>query len=324
VDEVIFLEVLEGDSVQARHKLDRLPVTVGRGYANDVILDDPKVSAEHILLERREDGAVVLRDVGSVNGTFRVAPWAPLKEDLVLTPDARVSVGDTVLRFRPRSFAVEDTLVNEAPAAPQERLFERPRAFALTMQALVAVCFITERMTQFRKTDWGDLFLSSVLPVGFAFLWAGGWALASRIARRSFHFRVHATIGAMVLLGITLTPPVFALLSFSFSLGSWLSFVHTLATLGLLGWGVYWHLRYVTRWRGQRLVRGIVIASAGVLVLINVTELLGNEDFSESLEFPRSLLPPVLRVAPAHSVDSFFEEMKPLETKVDALTKKEG
>jgi hypothetical protein len=321
VDEVIFLEVLEGDSVQARHKLDRLPVTVGRGYGNDIILDDPKVSAEHLRLERREDGAVVLRDVGSVNGTFRVDPWAPLKEDLVLTPDARVSVGDTVLRFRPRSFVVEDTVVNEAPAAPQERLFERPRAFALAMQGLVALSFITERMTQFRKTDWGDLFLSSVLPVGLAFLWAGGWALASRIARRNFYFRVHATIGALVLLGFTLAPPLFAFLSFSFSLGSWLSFVRTLAILALAGWGLYWHLRYVTRWRGQRLVRGIVIASVGVLVLTNVTALLGNEDFSDALEFPRSLLPPALRVAPAHSMDSFFEEVTPLEKKVDALTK---
>ncbi|RKH71894.1 FHA domain-containing protein [Corallococcus sp. AB049A] len=320
MDEVIFLEVLEGDAVQSRHRLDKLPVSVGRGYANDIILDDPKVSAEHLRLERREDGAVVLHDVGSVNGTFSVEPWARLKE-LVLTPDTRVSVGDTVLRFRPRSFMVEDTVVNEAPASPRERLFERPRAFALAMQALVAVSFISERVTQFGKTDWGDLLLSSVLPLGLALLWAGGWSLASRIARRSFHFRVHATIGALLLLGFAVAPPLFALLSFSFSLGAWLGFVRTLAVLGLVGWGLYWHLRYVTRWRSARLVRGLVIASLGVLTLTNVSELLGNEPFSESLEFPRSLLPPVLRVAPARSMDSFFEDVQPLEKKVDALVK---
>ncbi|RKH05362.1 FHA domain-containing protein [Corallococcus carmarthensis] len=320
MDEVIFLEVLEGDAVQSRHRLDTLPVTVGRGYANDIILDDPKVSAEHLRLERREDGAVVLRDVGSVNGTFSVEPWVAVKE-LVLTPDTRVSVGDTVLRFRPRSFVVEDTVVNEAAASPRERFFERPRAFALAMQALVAMSFISERVTQFQKTDWGDLLLSSVLPLGLALLWAGGWSLASRIARRSFYFRVHATIGALLLLGFAVAPPLFSLLSFSFSLGAGLGFVRMLAVLGLVGWGIYWHLRYVTRWSAKRVVRGLVIASVGVLVLTNVSELLGNEPFSESLEFPRSLLPPVLRVAPAHSVDSFFEDVKPLEKKVDALVK---
>ncbi len=320
MDEVIFLEVLEGDAVQARHRLERWPVTVGRGYANDVILDDPKVSAEHLRLERREDGAVVLRDVGSVNGTFSVEPWVALKE-LVLTPDVRVSVGDTVLRFRPRSFAVEDTVVNEAPAAPSERLLERPRAFALSLQALVVMSFLSERVTQFRKTDWGDLLMSTVVPLGLALLWAGGWSLASRIARKRFYFRVHTTIAALVLLGFSLSPPVFALLGFSFSLGAWLSFVRTLAVLGLVGWGIYWHLRYVTRWSGKRVVRGLVIASVGVLVLTNVSEVLGNEDFSEALEFPRSLLPPVLRVAPAHSLDAFFDDAKPLEKKVDALVK---
>ncbi|RKH01804.1 FHA domain-containing protein [Corallococcus sp. CA053C] len=320
MDEVIFLEVLEGDAVQARHRLEKLPVTVGRGYGNDVILDDPKVSAEHLRLERREDGAVVLHDVGSVNGTFNVQPWARLQE-LVLTPDARVAVGDTVLRFRPRGFEVEDTVVNEA--VPRERLFERPRAFALTLQALVAVAFISERVTQFQKTDWGDLLLAGVVPLGLALLWAGGWSLASRIARRSYYFRAHATIGGMVLLGFALSPPLFALLSFSFALGSGLAVVRTLLILGLVGWGLYWHLRYVTRWSSKRVVRGLVIASVGVLVLTNVSVMLGNEDFSEALEFPRSLLPPVLRVAPAHSMDSFFEELTPLAEDVDALAKED-
>lgn len=88
MDEVIFLEVLEGDSVQARHRLERFPVNVGRGYGNDVILDDPKVSAEHLRIERREDGTLVLRDVGSQNGTYRVEPWAQLAELEVLAAPA--------------------------------------------------------------------------------------------------------------------------------------------------------------------------------------------------------------------------------------------
>ena len=64
MDEVIFLEVLEDEEgVAARHRLERFPVTVGRGYTNDVILDDPKVSAAHLRIERTEQGALVLRDV---------------------------------------------------------------------------------------------------------------------------------------------------------------------------------------------------------------------------------------------------------------------
>ena len=123
MDEVIFLEELEGEDVHARHRLERFPVTVGRGYTNDVILDDPKVSASHLRIERTEDGRLVLRDVGSHNGTFRVEPWARLAE-LELTDDARVAVGDTVLRFRGRSHVVEDTRITAIPVAPRGRPFE--------------------------------------------------------------------------------------------------------------------------------------------------------------------------------------------------------
>ena len=100
MDEVIFLEVIEGDAVHARHRLERFPVTVGRGYANDVIVDDPKVSSVHLRIERTEDGSLMLHDVGSTNGTYLVEPWTRLVQGVV-TSDTRVAVGDT----RPRSVA---------------------------------------------------------------------------------------------------------------------------------------------------------------------------------------------------------------------------
>lgn len=322
MDEVIFLEVLEGDSVQARHRLERFPAQVGRSYANEVILDDPKVSAEHLRIERREDGALVLRDLGSQNGTFRVEPWAPLSE-LVLTPDARVAVGDTVLRFRPRNHKVEDTVIAAVPEAHRERLFERPRAFSLSIQALLLTCLVTEHLTNYGRTDWGELFTSGMFPLGVALLWAGGWSLASRIARRRFHFRTHGTIGSLMLLGVTVVSPVFAGVGFSLSLGRGLGFLQMLAYLALLGWGLHWHLRYVTRWDSRRLVRVLALGAAGFLALAHLPRLLGNEEFSPSLEFSRSLLPPAFRLAPTRSVDAFFQETAGLQQAVDALAKEE-
>lgn len=45
-------------------------ITIGRqGAANDIVLDNPQVSRHHAVIERA-DGAHVLRDVGSTNGTF--------------------------------------------------------------------------------------------------------------------------------------------------------------------------------------------------------------------------------------------------------------
>jgi FHA domain/zinc-ribbon domain len=45
-------------------------VTVGRAPSSDVFLDDVTVSREHALIERRPDGGMHVRDLGSLNGTY--------------------------------------------------------------------------------------------------------------------------------------------------------------------------------------------------------------------------------------------------------------
>ena len=320
MDEVIFLEVLEGDSVQARHRLERFPVSVGRGYGNDVIIDDPKVSAEHLRIERREDGALVLRDVGSQNGTYRVEPWAQLAE-LELAPDTRVSVGDTLLRFRARSHPVEKTVIAAPPTAPRPRMFERPRSFSLAMQALLGASLLEGYLANYGRTDWGELTVALVVPLGITFLWAGGWSIASRIARRQFHYRTHATVAALVLLGAVLIQPLLTLVGFSLGVSGNLAWAHHAAFLGLMAWGLYWHLRYVTKWEPARLIRVIAVVTLTFGALSRADEWLGNESFSTELGFRRALLPPAFRLVGAEPVEDFFADAVKVQEQVDALAK---
>ena len=320
MDEVIFLEVLEGDIVHARHRLERFPVTVGRGYASDVILDDPKVSPAHLRIERAEDGGLVAKDLGSRNGTFRVEPWARMAE-LVLTQDARVMVGDTVLRFRGRGYEVPEALVAEAQVAPQRRLLDRPQAFLGALGAAMLASLLSSYVTSYDKTDWGELLFSMLLPTALALVWAGGWAIASRIARRQFHFRAHGAIGGLVLLGFICIPGLMTVLSFTLSWESTHQLLGLSLYLVLVGWGLFWHLRYVTRWESRRLGAMVAAIILGFGTLIQAQELLGNEDFSTSLRFPRSLLPASFRLLPASTMDDFFKETGDLQKQVDALAK---
>ncbi|MFE8598274.1 FHA domain-containing protein [Archangium violaceum] len=320
MDEVIFLEVLEADEVHARHRLDRFPVTVGRGYSNDVILDDPKVSASHLLIERTEDGRLVLRDTGSTNGTFRVEPWARLAE-LELSDDARVAVGDTVLRFRGRSHVVEDTRVTAIPVAPQVRPFERPFAFPVVLAVTVLTYLLREYLTNYQKTDWGSLALAVVAPVFVCFVWSGLWSVASKVARRVFHFGAHGTIGSLGLLGLLVIPLLIGVITYSLGLGAWVRWVYLAAYLGWMGFILFWHLRYVTRTEPQRLITvlGIVLVCFGALT--QADSLLGEEDFSSSIDFDRTLLPPAFQWVPSKPVETFFEGTQKLQEDVDKLAK---
>jgi hypothetical protein len=258
--------------------------------------------------------------VGSRNGTFRVEPWARLAE-LVLEDDARVVVGDTVLRFRARTHAVEPTRLTAMPVAPRARLFERPFAFPATLAATVVAFLLYEYLTSFQKTDWGALAVAVFAPVFIAFAWTALWSVSSRVARRRFYFGAHGTIASVAMMGLLLVPLGLTLVTYGLSLGPWVKWLYVAGYLGWMGTVFFWHLRYVTRWESRRLV-GVLAAILVICgTLMQADTLLGEEEFSPWLPIGRTLLPPDFQVVPAKSVESFFEETRGLQDEVDALVK---
>ncbi len=77
-------------------EIDAAAVTVGRGHANDIPLDDEFASTQHARLEARKDG-VWVEDVGSTNGT--VVNGARIDGPRKLAPGDVIRIGDTDFRF---------------------------------------------------------------------------------------------------------------------------------------------------------------------------------------------------------------------------------
>ena len=88
--------VAEGKNRGAALALLRAQGTVGRHPTNDLVLEDPRVSAVHLELTRRPAGHVLVRDAGSTNGTW-IGDHRVLEVELA--PGAIVRVGDTLLRL---------------------------------------------------------------------------------------------------------------------------------------------------------------------------------------------------------------------------------
>ena len=110
-----FIELLarNGDVV-ARQRFDTLPVTIGRGYDNDFVLDDAHTAPRHAVLELDVDGGLVLRDAGSQNGIVlhgRRQPSVPLDGTTI------VRLGHTRLRVRDAAFPVAPEVTDGHDAA---------------------------------------------------------------------------------------------------------------------------------------------------------------------------------------------------------------
>ena len=65
---MISLQILRDGRVIREAVFSTLPVTIGRGPDNSVVLTDPSVSRSHARIERPEGGGYRLVDLGSRNG----------------------------------------------------------------------------------------------------------------------------------------------------------------------------------------------------------------------------------------------------------------
>lgn len=96
-----WLAVVMGPQAGRLYKLKRHGTRIGRKAGNDIVIDDRYVSAEHALVEAKDevDGGTqfIIRDLGSANGT-RINGQP---EDMSALRDGdRISFGETELEFK--------------------------------------------------------------------------------------------------------------------------------------------------------------------------------------------------------------------------------
>jgi hypothetical protein len=71
---MIWVEILSRHrDVAARVRVMGDEASIGRGYDNDVIVDDPYVAAHHLRVFRDAAGKLIAQDLGSANGTSPTA-----------------------------------------------------------------------------------------------------------------------------------------------------------------------------------------------------------------------------------------------------------
>lgn len=318
----VIVELL-GTHGQVRHRtrLATLPATIGRGYDCDVILDDPHICARHAELAREESGALVLRDLGSVNGTGLRGSDART-EKLAIASGDRVWLGPVELRI----VDVEHPIPAAVPLASDRRLTTgviRPaRALAVCAGAFLAFTLIN-----YQSSVEADALLGAIQGSVYFFagvgIWASVWALATRIVSARFRFMQHwAWAIGIMLVGVVLT-----------TIGEWIDFlgpavelgslVTAVSALALLPVLIAGHLEIASSMSGRRRWRA-ALSVGGIVILLALIESLGTDDANWSLEFSGTLKPLPARLIHGVTLDEFMSSAESLKTEVDALAEEEA
>jgi len=303
-----YVELLarNGDVLQ-RQCVDALPIRIGRGYANDVILDDDYAAPSHAVVEPGADGRLVLRDLGSRNG---IVVRGRRVQNVALAGDTVARIGHTALRVRAADWPVAPELVDRTFHGWEGVL---PGALGLLLAGAVAL------LARWLADD--SLFevarYAEALAAGLAvaLLWGGAWACANRLFARHARLGRHlfvfgcgvTALAAYVLLGSTL--------AYAFSAEAFTHYASHVAVVLVAG-AVYFHLCTI---RPQNRVRYRWIC-AGLAVLCSSLILAGNIQrtgrVSDEL-YMAVLMPPTVRVSPDHGLDEFMRGVEAMKGPLD-------
>lgn len=320
---MIWVELLDRHGqVTARTRWDALPVTFGRGYAGDVVIDDRHVDAVHARLVRDEQGALVLEDAGSLNGIVTAAGARAAR--VVVTGPTVVHLGQTAVRLVPMDAPVAAAVPLPSAARGVVALVMAPRAAVLIAVAGLAAAATDIWLGDPEANAWRQA-LGGALAVAVAVaVWAGGWALGGRAHGQRPAFLAHFAAAWLALLALDLAGLVF----------DTAAFVLDLEALAVAGGAVTGALCltaliavHLALAGGMSARRRLIVAASVVAAMAGVGTLIGEAakgEFEPDEVTIRAAVEPVpAGIVRARDLDAFLGETVTLQRAVDALAREE-
>ena len=316
MEALAFVEIVDRHrEVVSRHPVHGWPVTVGRSYAADVIVDDPFVAPLHLTIEPVGEGRFRVSDLGSVNG-ISLDSSSERVESAELGCDELVRLGHTQLRLRTASYAV----------APERRLlgmaFYRRTSTFIGIAALMIALFAFNAWVMTTDDEHRYLMFFPVLGTVIAVaIWVSIWYFVGSAIGRRPNFAAHGSVACAGVIALLGADALFEYLAYGFN-AQWLDYAGLLASIALVGYIFYWHLLLNSRARPRNLMLvsacvSLVLAAATVGADL-LTDMLqeGNQEYSDAIKAPAFLF------VGGTSPEAFLADTDELKRKVDALAKK--
>jgi hypothetical protein len=317
MDPLGYLEVLDRRGrVVARHAVTGEAITVGRGYDNDLILDDPYVSPHHLAIVRTED-SILARDLDSDNGLFGTG--RDRVPHLVLVSGLVFRIGQTELRYQAIGAAVAPTLKETRQHRDLLTVIgTAPRRRLIVLGALVLFA------TMYYQSSYEEV--TRAEAIGGAFgglvllgLWAGAWAFAGRVVSQQFRFWMHLTWAALISALFLVTAIVTEYFEFMFSWSSLVGLLMGLVALALFGSGLFGHFGIVGTMPVRRQVAVTAWITAGVVAAMSMFALAAEDTFSNEIPWSGTLKPVGVSLLPKVTVEDFRRRSAALQEEVDGM-----
>lgn len=302
----VILEIIQR-GVHHYHKVDSFPVTIGRAFDNDIILQDITVSPHHLVIQE-EDGEILIQNLADENGTkVNGSRMGDTPVGVNLPVSFRIS--DIKARLLASDMPVEETRVRDCSG--MFCVFSSPVWAILLLLSTIAL-FFYERYLVTPVAKEPLYYLSSVLPsvwtiLGITVVIAG----ISRLSTHRWEIIPAISIASLIFLVPQLFDYIGHFVSYLFtsdSLGSWLKNTAKFLIIPAL-LAAFMVKTIHTKWLPALGVAVLVYSPFLAYQLLGVVDDLNlKSGFSEIPSYSQTLLPHDTRLNTTISLDQFAKE----------------
>ncbi len=303
-----FIEILDrAGQVKYREKIGPEGLTLGRGYENDLIIDDPYMCPKHLQLTWNED-CLMAFDLDSVNG-MRHDKEKQRKKQICLNTVDNLHIGRTTLRFRPLDYPIGPTKADDAHSNITRLITHfafPPVAFLFAYLAII----LSTHLGSNKEFD-GQIFggtLMVFLPLLVA--WSTIWAFTGKIISQKAKFLVHCGIACTGILFTIGVPTLLDYASFAAgfdSIGNIPIFI--IDSMLIAGW-IFLHLSFVSQSPPKKHVKTAIGFALLILSFTAISENLMQDKFSYNPRYEVNLKPPFLQLTEGKSPPIFFQSIQ--------------
>jgi hypothetical protein len=307
---MIWVEILSRHrDVVARFRVDGDEAHIGRGYGNDVIIDDPYVAVRHVRVFRDEAGRLVAENAGSKNGMF-LDRDSTRRGRIDVDPERPIRIGNTYVRIREPDYAV-----------PLERLTGARRSvWPIVIAAALGVSILGLEALFLWLMQTGEprtsMYLTPLLTIaGWAVAWVSAWTVVCRVFFGQSSFLQNLLIALSGLLVYSLYREFAQFAAFAFTWPAGVTYDYAVQSF-IIAAVCFFHLRETGR--SHLALKGALVVAL-LAVAIAVQTVLRSEAVSDfgPQNIARRLLPPALRLAPVRNESDFFAEIERLKAGLD-------
>lgn len=292
-----------------RH-IARFPLTIGRGYGNDIILGDPYVAAEHIVIDVAENGWS-LRQLDTTNPPLRAGNAIAENVSEIRSGDELV-LGKTLIRFfSPQHPVAPARKLHDSFAGLLEMTRELGMVGALLLVLWIAQMFNTFLVTS-ENTPLPRLAANALPVVGAALLWAMLWSLVAFVVRRRTDYLFFLAVTILYFLADMLLESGIDYVAFN-TRDIWLPEMLSYITGGVLMTLMFYASmsHAMTLSTRRKLVLSNIFAWSLVAVIGFVMQA-NQPAFNPDPEYPAVLKPMFAQWAETQSMDNFLQESEKL------------